>query len=108
MMRSCPGCGTPKKGRGYCARCIASDPKKLTRALTGRWSPDRDEVGQHRFRRQIRKRAGDRCEAVEGGVRCAETEKLQAHHLRKGYEPEDGVLLCPYHHRLVDPYARAT
>lgn len=112
MLRSCGGCGRSvsvtvlRAGGGRCPLCLAGDPRRLARVLTGSWSPDRNLAAHVRMRRAVRRRAGGRCEQVENGQRCTSSVGLQMHHLRPGYEPEDGVLLCRDHHRAVDPYAR--
>lgn len=110
MLKACLGCGRgyPPKALalGRCPRCLAREPRLLVRAVTGRWSPDRLPAEHQRFARAVRARAGNQCEAIEGGVRCPVTTGLQAHHLTLGYEAENGVLLCERHHRMIDPHAR--
>jgi hypothetical protein len=91
---------------GRCPGCVT--PRHIARAATGSWSPERPRAKQARWSKAIRRRAGDRCELIQGGIRCVETEGLQAHHMRPGWELEDGVLLCAVHHQLMDPKARAT
>jgi hypothetical protein len=86
---------------GRCEECAAKYRP------TGSWSRDRDMSSHHRFVRAVRARAKGRCEAIVDGARCTETERLQAHHLRPGDDdPALGRLLCPRHHRAVDPHAR--
>lgn len=72
------------------------------------WSPDRDRGQQRRFRDAVLERDGRRC------TRCGEDERtvkarddrLEAHHVRNGYDVSAGVTLCGECHRIVDPHAR--
>jgi cytochrome c553 len=70
------------------------------RPLNARWSKDRDGAAQNRFAAAVKARDGHRC------VRCGSTWKLQAHHVRPGYEPECGITLCGRCHGLEDKHAR--
>lgn len=71
------------------------------------WNGKRDRATQARFRRQVLAAAGDRCQYVQDGVRCAATHELQAHHTEPGNDdPVTGVALCRLHHRAVDCHAR--
>jgi hypothetical protein len=102
MLRTCSNCGKSVELKtltaGLCPRCLAHNSRKLLRAVTGSWSPGRDQTAHVRMRRAVRKRAGGCCEHVEDGVRCTTRTGLSLHHDRPGYEPEDGRLLCGEHH----------
>jgi len=107
MLRSCPGCGQSVDPRvlvqNRCPRCLRQDPRRMARAVTGSWSPGRDQKAHAEMRRAVRRRAGGRCEHLENGQRCAVTYGLQLHHDREGYEPEDGRMLCRTHHQNAHP-----
>jgi predicted restriction endonuclease len=57
--------------------------------------------------------AGYRCAAIENGVRCDETERLEAHHVRPialggdPHDPTNGAAVCPAHHRVLERQAVA-
>lgn len=102
---ACVGCGkgSPRSelARGRCAKCLAKNPRLLAKVVTGSWSPDRDRNAHARWARKIKARAGGQCEATEGIMRCPVTSGCQAHHLRPGYELEDGAYLCTRHHQAL-------
>lgn len=57
-----------------------------------------------RFRRQVFARAGNVCQAREVGQRCG-LGAADAHHIVSrdvapggGYDPSNGIALCPAHH----------
>lgn len=62
---------------------------------------------QRQFAKAVAIVAGHRCQAIEDGARCIETEGLQAHHTQpRNDDPDTGLLLCREHHRQVDRFAR--
>jgi hypothetical protein len=97
--------GQSKNGR--CLPCEAEHQRERNAARPS-WSPNRNRSAQARFRREVLKAAGDRCQAMlPNGLRCPVTEPLYAHHRVKGsYDAAAGVALCNRHHRKVDPHAR--
>jgi hypothetical protein len=93
--RPCLTCGVLCHG-SYCRRCA---PVRKT--------PGRSSSAQQRFRVEVLKRAGWQCQAIEAGVRCEVTHKLEAHHLvlyrdARSMNPDDGVALCRRHHEMAE------
>ena len=75
-------------------------PSRQTPGRGGGWQSSK-------LREAVLSRAGYRCEAIIGGLRCEELEGLQAHHLiplRRGgtNDPANGVALCWRHHGMVE------
>lgn len=112
ITRMCLGrCGrrvAPTAPNGRCPQCAAAYRPG------GHWSTGRDRAAQAAFRAALVKRARTpaaprgRCEAMQAGVRCSATERLQAHHIdpQLGDSLSNGALLCPVHHAMLDPHAR--
>jgi predicted restriction endonuclease len=92
---------------GRCLPCETEHQRERNAARPS-WSPNRNRSAQARFRREVLKAAGYRCQAMlANGYRCTVTEPLYAHHQVKGsYNAVDGVALCRSHHRQVDRHAR--
>jgi hypothetical protein len=95
MWRPCIVCGALSTE----SRC----PKHWRRRVT----PGRRTRPQTAFREAVLARAEHRCQWVENGKRCTETERLTAHHLEpfretQSYDPKDGIALCTPHHRLAE------
>lgn len=86
-------CSTP--GCPHLAPCPVH-----ARSHTARWSRDRDGAAQNRFARALRKRSGGTCE------RCGRAPAEVAHHIKPGYQSDDGLDLCQDCHRMIDKYAR--
>jgi hypothetical protein len=100
---TCSEDGCPKRAvkRGRCA-----DHQRDAGRGAG-WQGQRDRRAQARFRAAVVELFGGQCAAVINGVRCPETQDLQAHHLVPGNDdPSTGALLCRAHHRALDTYAR--
>ncbi len=56
---------------------------------------------------QVKKNAGNQCEAWEKKKRCEVTKRLNAHHIESyitnkhlRYDPKNGLCLCPKHHKF--------
>jgi 5-methylcytosine-specific restriction endonuclease McrA len=98
---SCLTCGKPcPRSRSYCG---LHAPVPRSRALRGGGATIRA------FRKAAFQLAGNRCMAVEGGVRCDERrpERLEAHHIVPvsqggANDASNAVLLCKRHHLLVE------
>lgn len=100
MLRPCVRCGVLVRGGSYCPR---HPPKRRNRQTPRRGGG----AAARRFRAAVLAKAGHRCEATIDGVRCEETEYLEAHHLRNvrdggTNEAANGVALCRKHHRQVE------
>jgi hypothetical protein len=89
---SAPGCGIPSPNR----RC-----PRHTKPRNAPRSPNRDRTLQARFRRLVLARDGHAC------TRCGSRHKLDAHHIRPGYDIDAGITLCNSCHVEVDSHARA-
>lgn len=97
--RPCIACGK-LTDRSYCATCHPDRSRK-------RITPGRTTGRQQRFREQVLRAAGHRCEAIIDGVRCEATTGLEAHHLdplrdTRSYDPSRGVALCRRCHHLAE------
>jgi predicted restriction endonuclease len=63
-----------------------------------------------RFRAEVLRLSGGRCEAVIDGVRCdvTDAQRLEAHHLRgvaaggSNDAASNGVCLCKLHHAMIE------
>lgn len=83
--------------------CPNLEPCPLhSRPRNARWSRDRDGKEHHRFRARVMRRAGGVCE------RCHIARAVVAHHVRPGYDVEDGLALCDECHRELDVNARGS
>lgn len=72
-----------------------------------RSTPGRTGWQQKQFRVAVLAAAGGRCQAIEDGQRCEQTERLEAHHLdalrdHGKHDPARGVALCRRHHHQVE------
>ena len=99
--RPCLRCGTLIGGSGsYCSQHRPRRPSRQTAGRGGGWAASK-------FRKAVLARAGYRCEAMVGGLRCEVLEGLEAHHWRAlanggSNDPSNGVCLCRKHHRLAE------
>jgi hypothetical protein len=91
---ACIVCGTPSPAR----RCPRH--AKDRNARNAPRSPNRDRTLQARFRRLVLARDGHAC------TRCGSRHKLDAHHIRPGYDIDAGITLCNACHTEVDSHAR--
>lgn len=96
--RRCLTCGELTRLGSRCEDCSGQ----------ASWNGTRDRGAQARFRREVLKRDGNQCRALnDEGTRCPARSDLQAHHTAPGsWDPADGVTLCRAHHRAVDKHAR--
>ena len=89
--------------RPGCAKLVT----KLTpcpdhgRPKNASWSRDRDFKAHNRFRAAVMFRSGGVCE------RCHGAQAKVAHHVRPGYELEDGIAVCDPCHQAIDDKARS-
>lgn len=110
MQYACTVCGTPSNER----RC-----PRHRRAPNAPWSHNRNRAAQARFRRDVLRNAGSRCQYVNPDTheRCEEIDDLRAAHhpipLRDyvtgdpaAYDPANGRAFCLEHDRATDPHAR--
>lgn len=98
--KPCLTCGKLTPAGSYCEWHV---PKRASRQTPGRgggWQSSK-------FRDAVLSRAGHRCEARIGGIRCQALEGLQAHHVVPlvgggSNDPTNGVCLCRKHHGIVE------
>ncbi len=100
VVSSCLTCGKAiPRGRSYCGKHRPVGQSARLRGSGG---------ARERFRREVFKAAGGRCEAVIAGVRCDVTDAsvLEAHHVLPvsaggGSDASNGRLLCRRHHLMI-------
>lgn len=95
VFSSCLSCGCHvPRGQSYC----------------GAHRPIRRGSGaaRERFRREVMRRAGGRCQCIENGKRCPVTDpaQLEAHHVRALFDggenaASNGLLVCKAHHAIL-------
>jgi hypothetical protein len=79
----CSRCNRPvpvgKSKNGLCLPC-ETEHQRERHANRPSWSPNRNRSAQARFRREVLRAAGYRCQAMlHSGLRCPITEPLYAH-----------------------------
>jgi hypothetical protein len=78
----------------------------------GTRNPDRDLVAHNRWARAVKRRDNWTCQRcgyqAPKGLRLGAlgAHPMHAHHVRPGYNIDDGITLCAPCHRDVDPHAR--
>lgn len=119
-LRPClePGCPNVVRS-GRCAVHAAAHARaRRARRLASGVQRVYEDVRWRHARRRALKRAGERCQAIEGSERCTERSDLHGHHdypggleqlLRDGLDPFDEtriVILCGRHHGQVEAWLR--